>query len=78
VPLPRTEMRLLHFFMRHPGETLSKETLLHNVWDHLTISGDYNLVDTAIKRLRRHIEDDPRQPKYIITVWGVGFRLEGG
>ena len=41
-------------------------------WD---VSGDYNLVDTTVKRLRQHIEDDPKKPLYIETVWGVGFRF---
>lgn len=75
IALTRTELRLLHFFMRHPGETLSKDTLLRNVWEYHANTRDYNLVDTAIKRLRQSIEDDPKQPKYIHTVWGEGFRF---
>jgi DNA-binding response OmpR family regulator len=75
IPLTRTEMRLLHFFMRHPGQTLSKDLLLKYVWECQVITRDYNLVDTAIMRLRKSIGDDPKKQIYIQTVWGEGYRF---
>jgi two-component system response regulator RegX3 len=74
-PLTRTDMRLLSYLMRNSGRIVSKADLLENVWHYKPISGDYNLVDSAIKRLRQSIEDDPKNPKYIFTVWGEGYRF---
>lgn len=73
--LTRTEMRLLSYLMYHTGTVVSKADLLANVWNYQPVSGDYNLVDSAIKRLRQTIEDDPKNPQYIHTVWGEGYRF---
>lgn len=75
VPLTRTEMRLLSYFMHHIGETVSKTTLLKAVWNYQNEPGDYNLVESAIKRLRNILEEDPKTPRYIFTVWGEGYRF---
>jgi two-component system response regulator ResD len=75
VVLALTELRLLSCLMRRAGGIVSKEELLKSVWGYRDVSGDYNLVDTTVKRLRQHIEDDPKKPQYIETVWGVGFRF---
>lgn len=73
----RTELRLLACFMRNPGQTMNRETLLREVWGYENMGGDGNLIDSAIRRLRRSIEDDPKNPKYVHTVWGQGYRFGG-
>lgn len=75
IPLTRTELRLLACFMRSPGQTISKDALLQEVWGYKNMIGDYNIVDTAIRRLRNSIGDDPKTPRYIYTVWGRGYRF---
>lgn len=75
IPLTRTELRLLSYFMHHVGETVSKTSLLQAVWNYQDEPGDYNLVESAIKRLRGLLEEDPKNPKYIFTVWGEGYRF---
>jgi DNA-binding response OmpR family regulator len=69
------EFSLLQYLMEHKGEVVSKKELLHKVWRHTEISGDPNLVETAIKRLRRKLEDQPKNPTYIHTLWGIGYRF---
>ncbi len=59
--LSATEFRLLLELARSAGRVLSREVLLDRVWDYDYL-GDSRLVDMAIKRLRRKVEDDPRQP----------------
>ena len=71
------EFQLLHYFMQSPGDLLTKEDLLSNVWGYLKPGGNMNLVETTIRRLRMKIEVDPSNPRYIQTVWGRGYRLGG-
>lgn len=71
------EFQLLHYFMQNPGDLLTKEELLENVWGYLKPGGNMNLVETTIRRLRMKIEVDPSNPRYIQTVWGRGYRLGG-
>jgi two-component system alkaline phosphatase synthesis response regulator PhoP len=75
IPTTPTEFRLLEYLMRHMSRVVTRDELLRSVWGCYHVSGDFNLVDTAIKRLRREIEDNPRQPRYIHTVWGMGYRF---
>ena len=77
VELSATEFRLLTELLRHPGKVLTREALLHNVWGYDYL-GDSRLVDMAVKRLRDKLDEDPREPRYIGTVRGVGYRFEGG
>ena len=69
------EFQLLHYFMQNPGDMVTKEELLENVWGYLKPGGNMNLVETTIRRLRLKIEADPSMPRYIQTVWGRGYRL---
>ena len=77
IELTPLEFRLLRYMMQRAGVTLSKEDLLCNVWSSYEAYGDINLVEAAIARLRKKIEANPAQPKYIQTVWGLGYRLGG-
>lgn len=73
--LTATEFKLLLELARSRGKALTREALLETVWDYDYL-GDSRIVDMAIKRLRSKIEDDPRDPKRIVTIRGVGYRFE--
>lgn len=68
------EYRLLDYFLRHPGEVVTRTRLAEQVWD-MSFDGDSNVVDVAVRRLRRKI-DDPYAVKLIHTLRGVGYVLE--
>jgi DNA-binding response OmpR family regulator len=74
VALTAKEFDLLVHFMRHPRQALRREELLQEV---LGFSyGDSSTVTVHIRRLREKIEPDPSQPRFVCTVWGVGYRFE--
>jgi DNA-binding response OmpR family regulator len=75
VPLALREFDLLHFLLRHPGRPFSRSELLQRVWG-AGFDGYEHTVNSHINRLRTKIEDDPREPRRIVTVWGVGYRFE--
>ncbi|MEU7838211.1 response regulator transcription factor [Nonomuraea sp. NPDC049129] len=72
--LAPTELKLLLFLSGAPEQTFSRQQLLELVWEH-SFHGDYRLVDACVMRLRAKIEDDPREPRYIQTVRGFGYRF---
>jgi DNA-binding response OmpR family regulator len=69
------EFQLLQYLMQNVGIVMSKENLLQNVWGYAEAAGDLNLIEAAVRRLRRKLELDPSQPEYIHTVWGAGYRF---
>jgi two-component system response regulator MtrA len=73
--LTAMEFRLLLELVRHTGEVLSRERLLDRVWGYDYL-GDSRLVDMAVRRLRTKLGDDSRQPGFITTVRGVGYRFD--
>ena len=75
VPLTLREFDLLHFLARHPGQAFSRGELLQRVWG-AGFDGYEHTVNSHINRVRTKIEDDPREPRRIVTVWGVGYRFE--
>ena len=75
VPLTLREFDLLHFLARHPGRAFSRSELLQRVWG-AGFDGFEHTVNSHINRLRTKIEDDPREPRRIVTVWGVGYRFD--
>lgn len=74
VTLTDQEFRLLHLLATHVGIVFSREALLSKIWRGDTFV-TVRSVDTLIKRLRRRIEPDPGNPKYLATVWGVGYKF---
>ena len=72
--LTKTEYHLLCEFADHPNMVLSRDQLLERVWGYEYL-GDSRLVDAHIRRLRVKIEDHPDEPKIIVTVRGLGYRL---
>jgi len=74
VELTDQEFRLLHLLATHAGIVFSREALLTKIWrgdTYVTVRS----VDTLVKRLRRRIESDAAEPKYLLTVWGVGYKF---
>lgn len=72
--LTRTEFRMLCELAGTPGRVFSREELLERVWGH-GYFGDSRLVDVHIGRLRQRIEADPGDPRIVLTVRGLGYRL---
>jgi DNA-binding response OmpR family regulator len=77
VPLTLREFDLLAFLLRHRGRAYSRGDLLQQVWGE-GFDGYEHTVNSHINRLRAKIEDDPREPRRIVTVWGVGYRFDDG
>jgi two-component system response regulator RegX3 len=75
IKLRKKEFSLLRLLLENPGRVLTREVLIDRVWGNDYV-GDTKTLDVHIKRLRTLIEDDPKNPKYITTVRGVGYRLE--
>lgn len=74
IELSERESRLLRFFVQHKGEVVTRETLLQEVWGYQAVPFT-RTVDVHIVWLRQKIEDDPRNPRYILTVHGQGYRF---
>jgi len=72
--LTKTEYNLLCEFADHPNTVLSRDQLLERVWGYDYL-GDSRLVDAHVRRLRVKIEDQPDEPRLIVTVRGIGYRL---
>jgi two-component system, OmpR family, alkaline phosphatase synthesis response regulator PhoP len=70
------EFQLLRCFIDHKGETLTRETLLQDVWGYSAIPYT-RTVDVHIAWLRQKLEDDPKQPQWILTVHGLGYKFVG-
>src|SRR6476659_3905621 len=74
--LTKTEFRLLCELASSPGRVFSREVLLERVWGY-GYFGDGRLVDVHVRRLRTKIEADPANPRHVITVRGLGYKLQG-
>jgi DNA-binding response OmpR family regulator len=72
--LTMREYELLLFFARHPGQAFSRNALMDRVWGY-SFYTDTSTVTVHIRRLRSKIEPDPTHPRFIETVWGVGYRF---
>lgn len=74
VPLTLMEAKLLRYLMDNAGRAVSRKAILEQVWD-LQEDTDTRAIDNFIVRLRRHLEDEPNNPKILQTVRGVGYRF---
>jgi two-component system response regulator RegX3 len=75
VPLPLKEFDLLEYLMRNAGRVLTRGQLIDRVWGADYV-GDTKTLDVHVKRLRSKIEPDPAAPRYLLTVRGLGYKLE--
>ncbi|HVL90425.1 MAG TPA: response regulator transcription factor [Actinomycetota bacterium] len=73
--LPPKEFELLHSLMSRAGRLVTRQTLIDEVWGPEYV-GDTRTLDVHVKRLRQKIESDPRSPRYIKTVRGLGYKFE--
>ena len=75
VELTPIEFKLLSTLVRHPGRVLTRQQLLDRVWGPETYITE-RVVDTHVGNLRKKIEREPKQPRYVVSVLGVGYRFE--
>lgn len=75
VEITRTEFKLLVEFAERVGEVISREELLERVWGY-DYFGDSRLVDVHVRRLRTKVEHDPGNPRHLVTVRGLGYKLQ--
>jgi DNA-binding response OmpR family regulator len=77
---PRTltarEFDLLHHLASNPGRVYTRDQLMEMVWGY-TFSADTSTVTVHVRRLREKVESDPARPRYLQTVWGVGYKFGG-
>ena len=73
--LTAKEFDLLYFLAAHAGQVFTREQLMNDVWDY-TFAGDSSTVTVHIRRLREKVEPDPMRPRFVKTVWGVGYKFE--
>ncbi len=74
VALTAREFALLRLLAEHPRQVFSRDQLFERLWGDY---GDQSTIWVHIRRLREKIEEDPTQPRLIVTVWGLGYRFEG-
>ncbi len=72
VDLTAKEFDVIEFLMRNPNRVYSREALLDTIWAY-EYRSDIRTVDVHIRRLREKLEENPAEPKYILTKWGVGY-----
>jgi DNA-binding response OmpR family regulator len=76
VDLTAKEFDLLFYLASHPRQVFSRNQLLEHVWDSSSDWQDPATVTVHIRRIRTKIEADPKEPRWLTTVWGVGYRFE--
>jgi DNA-binding response OmpR family regulator len=74
VTLTAREFDLLHHMASHPKRVFTRDQLMETVWG-FAFAGDTSTVTVHMRRLREKIEPDPARPRYLQTVWGVGYRF---
>ena len=70
------EFRLLRYLASHPNRPFTREALIESVWGYEEIIGDERTVDVHMRHLREKLEADPTNPRYLVTVRGVGYKLQ--
>ncbi|MCI9273621.1 MAG: response regulator transcription factor [Clostridiales bacterium] len=75
IDLTQVEFQIMEYFFSNPGAALDRTDILNHVWGEAYF-GEEKIVDVNIRRLRMKIEDEPSNPKHIVTVWGLGYKWE--
>lgn len=75
IDLTQVEFQIMEYFFSNPNVALDRIEILKHVWGDSYV-GEDKIVDVNIRRLRMKIEDEPSNPKYIITVWGLGYKWD--
>ena len=76
ITLTAREFDLLYFLASHPNRVWTRDQLMDSVWGY-EFAADTSTVTVHMRRLREKIEADPSQPRFLVTVWGVGYRWGG-
>ena len=77
IELTQVEFQIMEYFFSNPGVALDRIDILNHVWGDAYV-GEDKIVDVNIRRLRMKDEDEPSNPKHIITVWGLGYKWDSG
>ena len=75
IELTQVEFQIMEYFFSNPGAALDRTKILKHVWGESYV-GEEKIVDVNIRRLRMKVEDEPSNPKHIVTVWGLGYKWE--
>lgn len=75
IELTQVEFQIMEYFFSNPATALSRTDILKHVWGE-SYFGEEKIVDVNIRRLRMKVEDEPSNPKHIVTVWGLGYKWE--
>lgn len=75
IELTQVEFQIMEYFFGNPGVALDRTNILTHVWGE-AYYGEEKIVDVNIRRLRMKIEDEPSNPRHIVTVWGLGYKWE--
>lgn len=75
IELTQVEFQIMEYFFSNPGTALDRTDILTHVWGEQYV-GEEKIVDVNIRRLRMKIEDEPSNPKHIVTVWGLGYKWD--
>ncbi len=76
IQLTSTELKIVELFMKNPGKVFTKKNLFESVWDEVYIAED-NAIMVQISKIRDKIEESSKEPKYIKTIRGIGYKFEG-
>ncbi|HCA71845.1 MAG TPA: DNA-binding response regulator [Ruminococcaceae bacterium] len=75
IDLTQVEFQIMEYFFSNPSTALNRGAILRHVWGDAYV-GEEKIVDVNIRRLRMKVEDEPSNPKHIVTVWGLGYKWE--
>ncbi len=75
IELTQVEFQIMEYFFSNPGVALDRTDILNHVWGEAYV-GEEKIVDVNIRRLRMKVEDEPSNPKFIVTVWGLGSKWD--
>ena len=75
--LTQAEFRLLCLLVRNAGRVVTREVILNDLWDNAGDFVDDNTLSVYVRRLREKVEQDPSQPRYLLTVRGYGYQWKG-
>lgn len=76
VDLTPTEFRLLRYLVNHPNRPFSRGALIEAIWGYSSNIGSDRTVDVHIRHLRQKLEDDPSEPRWILTMCGFGYKFQ--
>ena len=77
IDLTQVEYQIMEYFFKNQNTALDRTSILNHIWGE-SYYGDDKIVDVNIRRIRMKIEDEPSNPKYILTIWGFGYKWSPG